>query len=266
MKKVLRIISVTFVAVLIVFIGAFYFLMGPIVFHAPEENNLPKFIRADFIDLSQIYSISKFRSGAGHDFSSVGETCRSMKHYFTPQKTIESMNYEHEHNNLPKPPTKDEFIPIYSPADGEISAVGEEQTPIGKQIEIHPSNAPEFKIRLFHIYLDEGFGWGSKVKAGEKIGEIGKYQGTDIAVQIRTPKGEVFYSYFEVMPDNIFDNYKKRGIVSKEDVIISREQRDANPLKCNGEQFVRERNQASYNSDDYFFLSGFKMPEFNTSR
>ena len=51
------------------------------------EDHLPKFIQADFIELDKIESISLFRSGVGHDSTenpSIGETCRSKKHYFSP--------------------------------------------------------------------------------------------------------------------------------------------------------------------------------------
>src|SRR5437588_666737 len=58
----------------------FLVLMRPDPFFDP--NHVPKVITANFIDLSRVYDISKYRSGAGHDYSLNGETCRSMKHYF----------------------------------------------------------------------------------------------------------------------------------------------------------------------------------------
>ena len=49
-----------------------------------DKNGVPQFMEADYIDLSRITQISKFRSAAGHDFSDSFESCRSMKHYFWP--------------------------------------------------------------------------------------------------------------------------------------------------------------------------------------
>jgi len=43
---------------------------------------LPQFITASHIDISDVASVSRFRSAAGHDFSDSFETCCSMKHYF----------------------------------------------------------------------------------------------------------------------------------------------------------------------------------------
>ena len=46
------------------------------------STTLPPFITASHIDLSDVASVSRFRSAAGHDFSDSFETCCSMKHYF----------------------------------------------------------------------------------------------------------------------------------------------------------------------------------------
>ena len=43
---------------------------------------LSQFITASHIDVSDVASVSRFRSAAGHDFSDSFETCCSMKHYF----------------------------------------------------------------------------------------------------------------------------------------------------------------------------------------
>src|SRR5438128_12093342 len=96
-----------------------------------DRSNLPKFIQADFIDLSRVYSISKFRSGSGHDFSGGGETCRSMKHYFTPQNNVTDPKAQKDANGIPPKPDGKTDIPIYSPVDGTITQLAEEHTPIG---------------------------------------------------------------------------------------------------------------------------------------
>ena len=69
---------------------------------APYDLNtlgVPQFINTNFIDLSEVNQLTKFRSDAGHDYSDLlefgaegvpdpnalynrKESCRSMKHYF----------------------------------------------------------------------------------------------------------------------------------------------------------------------------------------
>lgn len=194
-----------------------------------DENNLPKIVQADFIDLDRINVISKFRSGAGHDFSYGDETCRSMKHYFYssyPPSRVNPQTY------TPKIP----YINIYSPVGGVITSIDTERFPIGKQIHIQPSSQPELTILLFHVYPVETLKVGSKVSTGEKIGIIGADGTTDIAVQVGMYGGRLF-SYFDVMSDQIFQHYKDRGLNSRDDVIISRQYRDQHPLGCTGQQF-----------------------------
>jgi hypothetical protein len=50
-----------------------------------DANGVPRFAESNCIELHKISRISKFRSGAGHDYSDDFETCRSMKHYFDPK-------------------------------------------------------------------------------------------------------------------------------------------------------------------------------------
>jgi hypothetical protein len=227
-----------------------------------DKANLPKFIQHDFIDVANVYSISKFRSGAGHDFSGGGETCRSMKHYVEPQQTEASQRYQSEHQGIPEPPDGKTDLPIYSPVDGTIGGIGEEHTPIGKQLDIMPAGQP-FHIRLFHIWPKAGLHMGQTVKAGEQIGVIGAHQGTDISVQIgQMPWNENFVSYFDVMPDSLFAAYQARGLKSRADVILTKEYRDAHPLQCGDSKqkdgFVWP---PGYDADqDYLHLSGYVAP------
>lgn len=245
--------------------GIFWFVKRPMLVAAVDENYLPKFIQADFIDLDKIASISKFRSASGHDFSSHGETCRSMKHYFSPPA---KSGYPLDKNGqlvLPPPPDPATAIPIYSPVDGWIISISEEHTPIGKQFSIRPSSDSNYNIRLFHVYPENGIHAGSKVKAGQRIGSIGENQGTDIAVEVTTLKGPQFVSYFQVMPDTVFANYQKHGIANRQTVIISQAERDANPLQCTGdrdEQFA-ENYQSNPNYDGEVYLSGYSRESYN---
>jgi len=222
-----------------------------------EDDNVPQFIQADFIDLDKMYSISKFRSGSGHDFSGNGEKCRSMKHYFNTQDTREKMAIFDRNNGLSPKPDGVNDIDIYSPVDGEIIVVKNDQMSLGQQIFIRPKNYSSYTVRLFHIYLDSPIQKGSKVSAGQKIGVISQYQNTDIAI-MGGLFGRKLISYFDVMPNNVFANYIARGLQSRDDFIISKEERDLDPLKCNKERFLEQRN----NNDprDFIFLSGYIDP------
>ena len=209
-----------------------------------NSGALPKFIQADFIDLDKIYSISKFRSGSGHDFSrGAGETCRSMKHYFNTQDTREKMDAFDRGNGIPPKPDGISDISIYSPVDGKIVSVKMEKVFNDQQVYIQSKTNPEYIVRLFHIYLEDGIKKGGQVKAGQTIGVIGQYSNTDIAVQVGGFNGQ-FISYFDVIPDSIFAKYTSRGIKTRDDIIISKAERDANTLLCNGEQFAK-----NYDSD-----------------
>lgn len=251
-------IGLLIVGGLIILVGGVgYFFRAKV---KPDLTNSPQFIQADFIDLSKIYSISKFRSGSGHDFSSSGETCRSMKHYFNVQDSKEKFAAWDQNNNLPPPPTPGNAIDIFAPVDGKIIKIEEDQMPIGKQIYITPSAAPQFTVRLFHIYPITGISTGTKVTAGQKIGEIGVYQNTDIAIQAGG-FGRSFISYFEVMPDSVFARYQARGATSRDDFIITKEYRDAHPLECNGEQFSNNQDgDSAADSENFVRLSGWQNP------
>jgi hypothetical protein len=208
---------------------------------AIDLEHPPQFIQAEFIELDKVGSISKFRGGEGHDFSGGGETCRSMKHYVKPiyDPTDPGAYPQGNGQTLPPPPTPETAIAIFSPVDGVLEDVSSEQTPIGQQLRIKPAHAPQFRIRLFHIYLDAGIGRGSKLVAGQRIGAIAKGSGTDIAIQAGPmPWQETFVSYFAVMPDQLFAAYQARGVASREALIVSRAERDAHPFSCDGEQFV----------------------------
>jgi len=229
------------------------FILRPIA----ENDDVPQFIQADFIDLDRIYSISKFRSGSGHDFSGNGEQCRSMKHYFNTQDTREKMMLFEQGRGIPPKPDGKHDINVYSPVDGKIVDIQTEQMPIGEQVYIRPASNSNYTVRLFHVYLLGDIKEGSKVSAGQKIGVISQYQNTDIAI-MAGGFGSNFVSYFDVMPDSVFAKYRERGVRSRDELIIAKEARDADPLKCNGETFVRENN--SNDSRDFIFLSGYMNP------
>jgi len=62
---------------------------------------------------------------------------------------------------------------------------------------------------------------------------------SDIAVIVNDPTHQGrMVSYFEVIKDEVFNEYSSRGVTSREDLIISKAIRDANPLECSGDTFV----------------------------
>lgn len=260
---------IALVAVLVIIAAVGVFAFGAIqektgIGIKVDVNNPPKFIQADFIDLSKIYSISKYRSGQGHDFSGNGETCRSMKHYFHPQEDPNvKMEKASDGRSIPPQPDGVHDIAIYSPVDGKIIDIASERLPVGEQIYIEPTSAKDFTIRLFHVYKVDGITTGSTVKAGQKIGVISGYSTTDISVE---GGKDQFVSYFQIMPDTIFAEYKKRGATSRDDFIISRAYRDAHPIPCD---HGNDSGQAFHYPNDYdytaenFYLSGYVKPDYS---
>jgi len=125
------------------------------------DIELPKFITASHVKISDIAYVSKFRSSAGHDFSDSFEVCCSMKHYFIATDYFGTRFTQ----------------PIYSAVDGVALYLSEpsgghsddwkigyrEQT--GKEppadyrdwnIYIRPDNAPNVWITHMHVNpLDE---------------------------------------------------------------------------------------------------------------
>ena len=201
-----------------------------------EANGIPQFVKSDFTQLEKITEISKFRSGAGHGYSDKFESCRSMKHYYAPDS-----NYK-ENNE----------IEIYSPVEGVIHSIineghGESRGLNNKQIRIKSDTYPAFVFVIFHTDLiDSNITVGKTVQAGELIGHARMYYPNldeyahdfDIAVWVNTSSGTRYLSYFDTMSDTLFNNYIARGAFLRQDFIISREERDNNPLVCNEEQFI----------------------------
>lgn len=246
--------------VAVILVGVVSFIIGPTENNRQNDTTAPQnLIQADFIDLDRIFSISKFRSGSGHDFSQGSdETCRSMKHYFNVQWTREGQNLTDQNNGIPPKPDGKNDINIYSPVDGKVVSIPSEQMPIGEQINIEPDSDPSLTIRLFHVYKLEGIKKGSTLKAGQKIGVISQHQNTDIALIRRKGFKTEYLSYFNFMPDSIFAKYQARGVKTRDDLIITKEYRDANPLKCNGEQFA-DNYDSDPNSGNFVYLSGYSL-------
>jgi len=186
-----------------------------------DKNGIPQFVETNYIELDKIYRITKFRSSWGHDYSDAFEHCRSMKHYYEPKNDLDWT-----------------IIKIYSPVTGIITRV--EQESAGIKIEIASDKYPAFRFSIFHIYLSVQRKVGDKILAGDQLGtHVGTQTLSDISVIVNDPTRQGrMVSYFDVMTDNLFNEYKNKGINTRADIIISKEARDADPLSCNGEIFT----------------------------
>ena len=82
--------------------------------------------------------------------------------------------------------------------------------------------------------LDSNLTKGSVVKAGQQIATLGAEDTWgEIAVEVRLAHGlNHFISFLQVASDDVLQEYKARGINSPADAIVTKAQRDANPLPC----------------------------------
>lgn len=185
-----------------------------------DTKGLPALIVEDYIDLGAVVRISRFRSGQGHSYADEVESCRSMKHYFVPA------------------PGRDwSAVAIRAPLAGEIVEMRPEWA--GVQIAIRSREYPAFVVILFHVTPVVGLEVGGRVEPGEQLGtHVGTQTWSDVAIRVDTPQGNRLVSYFDAMAAPLFDRYRARGVTAKEAAVISRAERDADPLACSGETFT----------------------------
>jgi hypothetical protein len=186
-----------------------------------DKDGIPKFVSTNYIELDKIFRISKYRSSIGHDYSDAYEHCRSMKHYFEPKSTLDWGT-----------------VKIYSPVTGKITRL--EQEWAGTKIEIESDDYPAFRFSVFHINMTQQRNLNDQVMAGELLGtHINSQTFSDISVIVNDPTRQGrMVSYFDVITDAVFNEYRNRGVNNREDMIISKTVRDANPLTCSGDTFV----------------------------
>ena len=186
-----------------------------------DKDGIPKFVKTNFIELSKIYRISKYRSSVGHDYSDASEQCRSLKHYFEPKSDVDWTT-----------------IKIYAPVKGVITRA--EQEWAGIKLEIESEEYPAFRFSIFHINTSRQYNINDKVVEGEFLGtHIGSQTYSDISVIVNDPaKLGRMVSFFDVMTDALFKEFSDRGLSSRTDVIIPKAIRDANPLTCSGDTFT----------------------------
>ena len=194
-----------------------------------------KYITAVPVDLTQIQSISKYRSCAGHDNSGYSfernlETDRSMKHYIFPSPAFQGTINK---------------VKMFAPFDGAISKIVFEKDEIGKPGK-RPNtgngislSTPVDKYVLFefgHIYFVKDYKVGDSVKAGELIGYAAlgeKLNDFDIGLGgalWTEEKQPILGSAFDHMTDFALAEFAKYGI-TPDNTKITKEYRDTHP--CN---------------------------------
>lgn len=189
-----------------------------------DAKGIPTFVNANYIELNKIGAITRFRSGVGHDYSDDFESCRSMKHYFTTG--LDRYN--------------DTSIRIFSPVNGTIITMEDEWT--GKHIKIKCKEYPAFFFDIFHVNLKIPLAVGNTVTENQFLGNHSSPMTmSDIAVMVVTPKdgpvpdkpkGWKNISWFDVISEPLFQQYKARGIPNRDTVKISKTVRDADFISC----------------------------------
>lgn len=217
---------------------------------AVRASASPAVITTSPVPLDRVAKISRFRSGVGHEYSDGVERCRSMKHYF------QFVGGEPGEAHDPSWTT----VPIVSPLDGTVVSVQAEWA--GDQIRIRSSVDARYTAVLFHVRravdVDGAVAVdvGSVLAAGQAIGlHASDETMSDLAVEFddpATPRGRRLVSAFDagVMGDAAFAAFAARGVArgveGRAALIIAREERDADPLTCDGESFAGEGRIANW--------------------
>lgn len=196
---------------------------------ACDLRPLTPFVSRDVTDLEKIDRVSRFRSSAGADDADRCESCRSMHHAFAPFA-----------NHL-----VNGDIALHAPIAGQITRAtieshGASGATTNQRVEIRSSIHPEVTIVLPHVDLAVGVSTGRLVVPGDLIGtarlvfpELGETATSfDVAVRVHDVYGARTVSWFEVMTDSLFLHYTARGAVTRDDFIVSKAARDAEPLSC----------------------------------
>lgn len=196
-----------------------------------SEDDLPPFIQANVIDPKLVASVSKFRSGAGHSNPGWPETCRSMKHYVNTYDPNRPFIIDTRKLDRTQTPSSEYALDIISPVDGRLtkSDTGEGDDQLNISVDGHRG----FSIRFEHVHLDPGIrSFSAKVKAGQKIATVWNGQNFDLSVFYHYWRGDKLFSYFQVLPDDLFAAWQAQGATRRDDFIFTRDYRDAHPLEC----------------------------------
>ena len=178
----------------------------------------PRVVTANYIDLAKIERISRFRSGVGHSYDDGSETCRSMKHYFQPKTMLDWTT-----------------VDVFAPAEGTVMVVRPDGS-YGKQILMRTRQLPILYIAIFHVEPDAHIVPNAWLNAGDHVGRHSSGRTySDIALSIGPTEGGRLISYFDAMTDAVWQLYQARGVTSRSAMIITKAERDADPIPCVGD-------------------------------
>lgn len=246
MKKIFKIVGVV-----IFVLATSVFTLFILAQKAP-----PPQIVANFTELDKIEKISKYRSCAGHTTvpQDEREMKRSMKHYFSVKPEY----------------LGDDTVNIYSPYDGFVAVIREDRADgLEGEIWIAPKDmfvmlppVGRWTFSVQHINIREGLKRGNEVKAGELIGYAAVAAGNRNTFDVIYAKGSLvpkridnwmgpfsdLDSVFNHMSEGTFAQYREKGISSKEELVISKQERDQNPCvyKDNGPYFLNYENSEDW--------------------
>ncbi len=220
------------------------------------QNEPPPQIVSNFTDLNKIEKISRYRSCVGHTTvpQDGREMKRNMKHYFWVKPQY----------------NKGQTVEIYAPYDGYISVLRDEP---GLNLEgeiwirsksnlvfLPPIGVWQFSVQ--HIDVRDDLKMGSEVKAGELIGYAALSESRGNSFDIVFGKMSIIPkqidnwtapftdldSVFNRMSNKVLEEYQKKGIPSKEELITSKEERDQKPCtyKDNGPYFLNQEDQSNW--------------------
>ena len=208
----------------------------PTAYASIDPANPPKIATHNFIDLDPYIRITKIRAVYGHNYNygspeydPTGTSCSSMKHYLDAYTSDQRWD-----GNFGSYDTRG-VVKFYSPVDGDMYTVvpGETEQGTEYQFYISPTDYQKLTFTFHHVDLLEEFVSGGSVAAGQHIGYIMRPNGQgEIAVSISDGVHSQYISFFDVMTDEVFAEYQARGITSRDQMTISKEERAANPIPC----------------------------------
>ncbi|MBI4032623.1 hypothetical protein HY374_02870 [Candidatus Berkelbacteria bacterium] len=218
-------------------------------------------VTAQFVDLSHVDAISRFRSCQGHLVvpQDGSEPPSNMKHYFRLTR---------EASAAPS------VVPLYAPFAGYVVGVrrfhGPEYAAGSSEISIAAQRGSilgsrDWQFTFLHIVPAPGIKKGTAVTAGQLVGHA--------ALDYQTPHSfDVAYSKSALLPkkidgwmspyralESVFAHmdpmvlaaYQPLGVTTEADAIISREARTATPCQYQGDgpQFAPPRGEANQLND-----------------
>lgn len=246
LRKILLAIGVLISVILVIGITSFI----------SAKNQPPPQLVADFVDVENLTKISKYRSCAGHVTvpQDERESKRNMKHYFFVKPELVGTNK----------------VKIFAPYDGYVSSIrSDPQEGLEGEIWIVPKRTLQFlppmgiwAFSVQHIVVADNLRRGSEVKAGDVIGHAAvpseERASFDIVYAKPAMKPKMIDNWnspfsdldsvFNHMSSEIFAKYQERGVETKEDMFITKEERDQKPCEYqrNGPYFENQKDSSNW--------------------